>query len=119
MKKVTEIETTVLTGLVKKKLRVAAYCRVSTASEEQMESLAAQKEHYEKYIKENPDEVYKMAAEETGISEDNVVKMIDWYDFNPTITQKDIDELEKTQEFLIKNDMLKQPINISDIVLNK
>ena len=43
-----------LTGLVKKKLRVAAYCRVSTASEEQMESLAAQKEHYEKYIKETP-----------------------------------------------------------------
>ena len=55
MKKVTKIETTVLTGLVKKKLRVAAYCRVSTASEEQMESLAAQKEHYEKYIKENHD----------------------------------------------------------------
>lgn len=71
------------------------------------------------YIKENPDEVYKMAAEETGISEENVVKMIDWYEFNPTITQKDIDELEKTQEFLIKNDMLKKTINISDIVLNK
>lgn len=68
------------------------------------------------YIKEHPDQVYKMAAEETGISEDNVVKMIDWYDFNPTITQKDIDELEKTQEFLIKNDMLKKSIKISDII---
>ena len=53
MKKVTKIETAAVTGLGKKKLRVAAYCRVSTASEEQMESLVAQKEHYEKYIKEN------------------------------------------------------------------
>lgn len=55
MKKVTKIETAAITGLRKKKLRVAAYCRVSTASEEQMESLTAQKEHYEKYIKENPE----------------------------------------------------------------
>jgi len=55
VKKVTKIETAAITGLGKKKLRVAAYCRVSTASEEQMESLAAQKEHYEKFIKENPE----------------------------------------------------------------
>lgn len=55
MKKVTKIETAAVTGLRKKKLRVAAYCRVSTASEEQMESLSAQKEYYEKYIKENPE----------------------------------------------------------------
>ena len=69
------------------------------------------------YIDENPEKVYKMAAEETGISEDNVVKMIDWYDFNPDITQKDIAELEKTQDFLIKNEMLKKPINIDDIIM--
>ena len=29
-----------------------------------------------------------MAAEETGISEETVVKMIDWYDFGPTINEK-------------------------------
>lgn len=69
------------------------------------------------YIKDNPDEVHKMAAEETGISEDNVVQMIDWYDFDPTITEKDVAELEKTQDFLIKNDMLKKPIDIGDIIV--
>lgn len=74
--------------------------------------------HYRslKYMEENPEEVYKMAAEETGISEENVVTMYDWYDFNPEITEKDIEELEKTQEFLLENDMLKQAINISDII---
>ena len=39
----------------KKKLKVAAYCRVSTGSAEQEESLTAQREHYEDYIKSNPD----------------------------------------------------------------
>ena len=32
------------------KLRVAAYCRVSTATDAQLESLEAQKNHYENYI---------------------------------------------------------------------
>jgi site-specific DNA recombinase len=39
----------------KKKLKVAAYCRVSTGTAEQEESLTAQREHYEDYIKSNPD----------------------------------------------------------------
>lgn len=55
MKKVTKIEVASFNSFVKKKIRVAAYCRVSTANDEQMESLAVQKEHYEKYIKSNPD----------------------------------------------------------------
>lgn len=34
-----------------KKLRVAAYCRVSTDNDDQKESLEAQKAHYETWIK--------------------------------------------------------------------
>lgn len=39
----------------KPKLRVAAYCRVSTDSEEQTTSYEAQIEHYTAYIKKNPE----------------------------------------------------------------
>ena len=39
----------------KKRLRVAAYCRVSTASDEQLVSLETQKAHYEEYIASNPE----------------------------------------------------------------
>ena len=35
--------------------RVAAYCRVSTNSEEQLNSYAAQKNYYTQKIEENPD----------------------------------------------------------------
>jgi len=52
MKRITKIEENRNLG-TKKKLRVAAYCRVSTASDEQIVSLEAQKAHYENYIKSN------------------------------------------------------------------
>lgn len=39
----------------KPKLRVAAYCRVSTDSEEQTTSYEAQIEHYTEYIQKNPE----------------------------------------------------------------
>ena len=38
-----------------KKLRVAAYCRVSTDDEEQLTSYVAQKEYYTQKIEENPE----------------------------------------------------------------
>lgn len=52
MKKITIIEENKALPN-KKKTRVAAYCRVSTASDEQLISLDKQKEHYEDYIKSN------------------------------------------------------------------
>ena len=40
---------------VKPKLKVAAYCRVSTDSDEQATSYEAQVEHYTDFIKKNPE----------------------------------------------------------------
>lgn len=50
MKKVTKIAETANSKVKLKKVRVAAYCRVSTDSDAQLESLEAQKTHYENYI---------------------------------------------------------------------
>lgn len=46
MKKITKIGVNE-TLIQKKKLKVVAYCRVSTASDEQLISLEAQKAHYD------------------------------------------------------------------------
>ena len=43
MKKVTKIDGVQNNSTIKKELRVAAYCRVSTGSDAQLESLEAQK----------------------------------------------------------------------------
>ena len=55
MKTVTKLD--VITAPVDevKRLRVAAYCRVSTDSDAQLESLEAQKSHYEHYISTHPE----------------------------------------------------------------
>ena len=42
-------------ALVPEHLRVAAYCRVSTDSEEQLNSYEAQKTYYTQKIQDNPD----------------------------------------------------------------
>ena len=69
-------------------------------------------------MKDNREETIEMAAKETGISKEDVDKMYDWYDFSPQISQKDIDELKKTQEFLIQNGMLENGIEIESIIDN-
>lgn len=67
MKKVTKIEES-MTVSVKNKIRVAAYCRVSSASDEQLASLETQKEHYENYINSNSEWEYAGLYYDEGIS---------------------------------------------------
>ena len=55
MKKVTKIAQNTTDLTEQAKLRVAAYCRVSTDSDEQLESLDTQIKHYESYINANPE----------------------------------------------------------------
>ncbi len=68
------------------------------------------------FMKNNPEETYKLASEETNISIDKVKEMYNWYDFNPQITDKDIQELEKTQDFLKENGMLKNTVGIKALI---
>ena len=68
MKKITKIDELPQGQLPNTKLRVAAYARVSTDSDEQLESLKAQREHYEHYIKSNPEWVFAGLYYDEGIS---------------------------------------------------
>lgn len=56
------------------KLRVAAYCRVSTDSDEQALSYEAQIEHYTEYISKNPAWVLAGVFADDGISGTNTIK---------------------------------------------
>jgi len=67
MKRITRLEATG-ESLSFHKIRIAAYCRVSTASDEQEESLTAQREHYVKIIKANKDWDFAGIYYDEGIS---------------------------------------------------
>ena len=54
MKRITKIEGNAALLDAVRKIRVAAYCRFSTGSDEQLLSLETQKDHYERYIKAHP-----------------------------------------------------------------
>ncbi|HHW91961.1 MAG TPA: aliphatic sulfonate ABC transporter substrate-binding protein [Firmicutes bacterium] len=70
-------------------------------------------------MEERPEEVKQMAAEETGLSLEEVEEMLPLYDFTPAISEKDIVELEKTQDFLMENGMLENRIDIGDIIIEQ
>lgn len=67
MKKITKIES-IANWQINKKLRVAAYCRVSTDSEDQLVSLETQKAHYKEYITSNPEWEFAGIYYDEGIS---------------------------------------------------
>lgn len=71
MKRITKIEANAGS---RKKLRVAAYARVSTDSAEQLVSLNAQKEHYEAYIKSRTDWEYAELYFDEGVTGTKMAK---------------------------------------------
>lgn len=68
MKRITKIAENKADLIFKDKLKVAAYCRVSTDSSDQLLSLEAQKSHYESYIKTNPEWAFVGVYYDEGIS---------------------------------------------------
>lgn len=58
------------------KIRVAAYCRVSTDSAEQMASYDSQVAYYEQKIKENPKWELAKIYSDAGISGTNIDKRL-------------------------------------------
>ena len=68
MKRVTRLGGDVKKKSTAKVLRVAAYCRVSTGSDAQLESLDAQKTHYENYINGREDWDFAGLYFDEGIS---------------------------------------------------
>lgn len=65
-------------GKPKAKLRVAAYCRVSTDDEEQLTSYEAQVSHYSSYIQQNPEWEFAGIYADEAISGTNTKKRTDF-----------------------------------------
>ncbi|WP_315119147.1 NrtA/SsuA/CpmA family ABC transporter substrate-binding protein [uncultured Clostridium sp.] len=69
------------------------------------------------YINTNLDEVMDITAKEVGLTPEETKEMYSWYDFDSNISDKDIEELKKTQEFMIKNGLQEKEINIEDLIV--
>ena len=69
-----------------------------------------------KYIDKNFDDMLKIVSEDVGLTKEEILKLYPLYDFNPKIKEADIKDLEETQEFLIKNGMQENRIDINSII---
>ncbi len=69
-----------------------------------------------KFMEENEEETFQLTAEETKLSTEQVENMYALYNFDPSISENDIKELEKTQEFLKENDMLDNTVDIEGLI---
>lgn len=67
-------------------------------------------------IRAHTEDALAATAAETGLSLDAVKQMYPWYDFDATIKASDIDELKRTQDFLVQNGMLKKTVDIEKII---
>lgn len=68
------------------------------------------------WIKANPDEAKRFTQQETGLSSADVETMYNWYDFEMQIKKSDVEELRRTQEFMIENGLQRNRIDIESIL---
>ncbi|SHK66576.1 recombinase family protein, partial [Paramaledivibacter caminithermalis] len=66
------------TSFNKSKLKVCAYCRVSTGSSKQSESFETQTTYYERYIKDNPKWEFAGIYADKGISGTTAAKRVEF-----------------------------------------
>lgn len=68
------------------------------------------------FIRREPEAALRMAENETKLPREAVEEMFPWYDFAPAIRPSDIEELERTQDFMIENGLQRNRIDIGSIV---
>lgn len=68
------------------------------------------------FMSENKTRALELTAEETGLTPEDIAKMYPLYNFSRKITNNDIEELKRTQEFLIDNELMRKRIDIDELV---
>lgn len=69
------------------------------------------------FMNTNKEKAYEFTAKETGLAAPDVEAMAPWYDFDPAVTNKDLQELEKTQDFLLKTGLQKNKIDVKQMIV--
>ncbi|MGI6075589.1 MAG: ABC transporter substrate-binding protein [Pyramidobacter sp.] len=82
------------------------------------EFLTAQKEVLD-FMAQNHDEAMKMTAEATHLSPEAVEEMYGMYDFSAEITEKDLKDLDSTQQFLLESGMIQKGVDTKTLLLKR
>lgn len=67
-------------------------------------------------MESNPLEAARFTRQETGLSADDIDTMREWYDFDPQIREADVEELERTREFMLSSGLQRKRIDVKAIL---
>ncbi len=70
-----------------------------------------------KYMQENEDEALQITAETIGLDVQAVKDMYQMYDFSMEISDKDLELLQGTEEFLYGSQMIEVRVDVNDLIL--
>ncbi len=70
------------------------------------------------YMENNYDEIIDIAAAETEQGREAVEEMYKMYDFTMEITDENIESMQNTVDFMLKNDMIEKSVDIKSLILN-
>ena len=67
-------------------------------------------------IDKNPAEIQSIAAKKLSLSLPDLKEMLSWYDFSTKLTDKDKISLKKTEDYLLKQRLIRSPIERSRLL---
>lgn len=107
---------TTATGLVVPKLVMASSETIINQHPNWIE--AARKAHDDaaKWIKNNPQEAIELGSKLQQISIEDAKKLYDWAHFTQRLNEEDMKSLALDMQFMLDNDMMRQPVDIKKIV---
>jgi sulfonate transport system substrate-binding protein len=69
------------------------------------------------YMESDRAEALRLTADATRLPVEAVEAMYPWYDFSRVIAESDVDELKRTQDFMLENGLQRNRIDIDSIVV--
>lgn len=104
-------------GLVEATIACATTNKFYTEHQDVVDKfLEAQKEVLD-YMDENPDEAMEEAAEFLDLDVNAVKEMYEYYDFDMTIKDSDIEAMKSTMEFMLDTEMIEEEVDIEELVI--
>ncbi|MBI1920991.1 MAG: aliphatic sulfonate ABC transporter substrate-binding protein [Geobacter sp.] len=100
------------TGIKKGALVIIATNEFVTKNREQAKALLKAYQRGAKYIKANPKEAAQLIAADVNLPADLLLKVLAKFDYNPAIQADDIEEIRKSETFMLGAGLIKAPVNI-------
>lgn len=71
------------------------------------------------YLKQNPGECIKLLREDMKIPEPQLVKIVNKFNYDGTITDTFVSDMKGTEEFMRKNGLIKTPVDVHTFIRRK